>query len=251
MTISLPRSSPFNSEFEPSRNGKHKKPISQVIRERIIAAKASYFANESIADFITDEEREELKLEIEAKLKSLFESLIIDTENDHNTRETAYRVAKMYVDEVFKGRYHPMPKITDFPNAKELDEIYTLGPITIRSACSHHFVPIVGHAWLGILPSDRVIGISKFNRIIDWVMSRPHIQEEAAVIVADIIERLIKPKGLALVIKAQHMCMTWRGVKEPDTKMVNSIVRGAFREDPHIKKEFFDLIRAHGFHESC
>lgn len=251
MTISLPRSSPFNSEFEPSRNGKHKKPISQVIRERIIAAKASYFANDSIADFITDEEREELKLEIEAKLKSLFESLIIDTEDDHNTRETAYRVAKMYVDEVFKGRYHPMPKITDFPNAKELDEIYTLGPITIRSACSHHFVPIVGHAWLGILPSDRVIGISKFNRIIDWVMSRPHIQEEASVMVADIIERLIKPKGLALVIKAQHMCMTWRGVKEPDTKMVNSIVRGAFREDPHIKKEFFDLIRAHGFHESC
>jgi len=251
MTISLPRSSSANSNFEPSRNGKPKKPISQTIRERINSAGASYFANDAIAEFISDAEREELKLEIEAKLKSLFDSMIIDTENDHNTRETAHRVAKMYVDEVFKGRYHPMPKVTDFPNAKELDEIYTLGPITIRSACSHHFVPIVGHAWVGILPSDRVIGISKFNRIIDWVMSRPHIQEEAAVMVADIIERLIKPKGLAIVIKAQHMCMTWRGVKEPETKMVNSIVRGAFRQDPHMKKEFFDLIRAQGFHESC
>jgi len=255
MTISLPRSNSNNTNSAPnlelSCNGKPKKPISQIIRERIESAGAPYFANDSIAEFISDAEREELKLEIEAKLKSLFESMLIDTENDHNTKETAHRVAKMYVDEVFKGRYHPMPKITDFPNAKELDEIYTLGPITIRSACSHHFVPIVGHAWVGILPSDRVIGISKFNRIIDWVMSRPHIQEEAAVMVADIIERLIKPKGLAIVIKAQHMCMSWRGVKEPDTKMVNSIVRGAFRQDPHMKKEFFDLIRAHGFHESC
>jgi len=97
------------------------------------------------------------------------------------------------------------------------------------------------------LPSDRVIGISKFNRLIDWVLSRPHIQEEAAVMVADIIEDLIKPKGLAFVIKAQHMCMSWRGVKEPETRMVNSVVRGAFRVDPSLKKEFFDLIRSQGF----
>lgn len=167
--------------------------------------------------------------------------MIIDTANDHNTKETARRVAKMYVDEVFKGRYHPMPKVTDFPNAKELDEIYTL-PITVRSACSHHFVPIVGQAWIGIVPSDRVIGISKFNRIVDWVMSRPHIQEEAAIMVADTIEDLIKPKGLAFVIKAQHMCMTWRGVKEPETKMVNSIVRGSFRQDPSMKKNSLILF---------
>jgi len=203
-----------------------KKVISQIIRDRVVAAGDPYFANDTIAHHMSDIEREELKKEIEGKMQSVFDSLIIDTANDHNTKETARRVAKMYVDEVFKGRYHPMPKVTDFPNAKELDEIYTLGPITVRSACSHHFVPIVGQA---------------------WVMSRPHIQEEAAIMVADTIEDLIKPKGLAFVIKAQHMCMTWRGVKESDTKMVNSIVRGSFRNDPHMKKEFFDLIRAHGF----
>lgn len=254
MTISFPRSAAVNPDNEPKdsrskdQNGL-RKPISQIIRARIEAAGDPYLANDCIAHHISDREREELKSEIQTKLQSLFDSMLIDTENDHNTAETAHRVAKMYVDEVFKGRYHPMPKVTDFPNAKELDEVYTLGPITVRSACSHHFVPIVGHAWVGILPSDRVIGISKFNRIIDWVLSRPHIQEEAAVMVADIIEDLIKPKGLAFVIKAQHMCMSWRGVKEPDTKMVNSIVRGAFRTDPHLKKEFFDLIRAHGFHE--
>ncbi|HAN45615.1 MAG TPA: GTP cyclohydrolase [Cyanobacteria bacterium UBA8156] len=252
MTISYPR--PAGAENREAReewlvtqNGK--KPISQVIRERLITTGTPFYANDSIAEFISDAEREELKREIEAKLQSLFESMIIDTTNDHNTQETPHRVAKMYVDEVFKGRYHPMPKITDFPNAKELDEIYTLGPISVRSACSHHLVPIVGQAWVGILPSDRVIGISKFNRIVDWVLSRPHIQEEAAVMVADIIENLIQPKGLAFVIKAQHMCMTWRGVKEPETKMVNSIVRGLFRADPHMKKEFFDMIRGQGFND--
>ncbi len=252
MTISISR--PINNTSENDLNNVKvletlptRRAISQIIRDRVIAAGDPFFANDTIAHHISDMEREELKKEIEGKLQGVFDSLVIDTANDHNTHETARRVAKMYVDEVFKGRYHPMPKVTDFPNAKELDEIYTLGPITVRSACSHHFVPIVGQAWIGILPSDRVIGISKFNRIVDWVMSRPHIQEEAAIMVADTIEDLIKPKGLAFVIKAQHMCMTWRGVKEPETKMVNSIVRGAFRHDPHMKKEFFDLIRAHGF----
>ena len=252
MTISISRTAISHPETD-SKSVKvleslpTRKAISQIIRDRVIAAGDPFFANDTIAHHISDIEREELKKEIEGKMQSVFDSLIIDTANDHNTKETAKRVAKMYVDEVFKGRYHPMPKVTDFPNAKELDEIYTLGPITVRSACSHHFVPIVGQAWIGIVPSDRVIGISKFNRIVDWVMSRPHIQEEAAIMVADTIEDLIKPKGLAFVIKAQHMCMTWRGVKEPETKMVNSIVRGVFRQDSSMKKEFFDLIRAHGF----
>lgn len=248
MTISPHRPSTANSDRDP-KDYSYKRPISQIIRERLDRENIPYLANDSIAEYINESEREQLKQEIETKLQSLFDSMVIDTSNDHNTRETAHRVARMYVDEVFKGRYHPMPRITDFPNAKELDEIYTLGPITVRSACSHHFVPIVGHAWVGIIPSDRVIGISKFNRIVDWVLSRPHIQEEAAVMVADIIEDLIQPKGLAFVIKAQHMCMSWRGVKEPETKMINSIVRGAFRSDPHAKKEFFDLIRAHGFND--
>jgi GTP cyclohydrolase IA len=253
MTTSPTRSPANKNTDKDSKNDKNvlpitaKKAISQTIRDRLELAGVPYLANDSIADHLNEAEREELKLEIEGKLQSLFDSMLIDTKNDHNTRESARRVAKMYVDEVFKGRYHEMPKVTDFPNAKELDEIYTLGPITVRSTCSHHFVPIVGEAWVGILPSDRVIGISKFNRIIDWVLSRPHIQEEAAIMVADVIEDLIKPKGLAFVIKAQHMCMSWRGVKEPETRMVNSVVRGAFRENAHLKKEFFDLIRSQGF----
>jgi GTP cyclohydrolase I len=149
----------------------------------------------------------------------------------------------MYLKEVFAGRYDAQPKITDFPNAKSLDQVYTLGPITVRSACSHHMVPITGRCWIGILPSDRVIGISKFVRLANWVLARPQIQEEATVQLADIIEELIKPKGLAVVIEATHQCMTWRGVKESETKMNTSVMRGAFRDEAETRAEFFRLIK--------
>ena len=169
--------------------------------------------------------------------------MIIDIDNDHNTLETAERVARMYINEVFKGRYHKQPKVTSFPNVKNLDEIYTVGPMTIRSACSHHFVPIFGNCWIGIKPGKRVIGLSKFARVADWVFSRPHIQEEAVMILADEIERLCEPKGLGIIVKADHYCMKLRGVKESHCSMVNSVVRGDFRHDPSLKQEFFELVR--------
>jgi GTP cyclohydrolase I len=149
----------------------------------------------------------------------------------------------MYIKEVFAGRYQPMPKITEFPNAKHLDEIYTLGPITIRSACSHHLVHITGRAWIGVLPSDNVIGISKFVRLTNWIMARPQIQEESTVQLADIIEEMIKPKGLAVVVEATHQCMTWRGVRESETKMTTSVMRGVFLNKPECRAEFFRLIK--------
>jgi GTP cyclohydrolase I len=221
--------------------------ISETIRNRIIESGKTFFANENISEFINDNELDELQDELATKMQEVLRTLIIDTDNDHNTKETAQRVAKMYLKEVFKGRYVPRPKITDFPNAKDLDEIYTLGPISLRSACSHHFVEIEGNVWIGIIPSDRVIGISKFARLLDWIATRPHIQEEMSIMLADELERLIKPKGIAIVIKAKHHCMTWRGVKEKDVSMVSSVVRGEFRDSPHLKKEFFDIIQGQGY----
>lgn len=225
----------------------HSMEISKVIAERLTTAGKSYVANENISEFIKEGELELLQEEVASKLQTVLESLVIDTKNDHNTNETAKRVAKMYLREVFKGRYDPRPKVTDFPNAKELDEMYVLGPITIRSACSHHMVEIEGEAWIGVMPSERVIGISKFARLLDWICSRPHIQEEMAVMLADELEQLIKPKGLAILIKAKHHCMSWRGVKEAESTMVNSVVRGVIKEQPHLKKEFFDIIRGQGY----
>jgi len=217
--------------------------ISERIRQRLQAADAPFLANDNIADFLREGELEQLETEVADRVRELLRSLVIDLENDHNTEETAERVARMYLQEVFRGRYQPQPKIASFPNVKQLDEIYTVGPISVRSACSHHLVPILGSCWIGIKPGQRVIGLSKFSRVADWVFSRPHIQEEAVLILADEIERLCEPQGLAILVKAQHYCMKWRGVKEPQTSMVNSVVRGDFRHDPSLKAEFFELVK--------
>jgi GTP cyclohydrolase I len=217
--------------------------ISERIRARLRSAGVTFLANDNIADHILEGELDGLEQEVADRVRDLLRSLVIDIENDHNTEETAERVARMYLHEVFKGRYHHQPKIASFPNVKQLDEIYTVGPITVRSACSHHLVPIMGNCWIGIKPGTRVIGLSKFTRVADWVFSRPHIQEEAVMILADEIERLCEPQGLGIIVKAQHYCMKWRGVREPQTSMVNSVVRGDFRHDPSLKQEFFELVR--------
>ena len=216
---------------------------SEVIRSRLLDKNVSFFANDNIADHIEPGEIEKLEVEVADRFRDLLKSLIIDIDNDHNTQETAERVARMYINEVFKGRFHKQPKVTSFPNVKKLDEIYTVGPMTIRSACSHHFVPIIGNCWIGIKPGNRVIGLSKFSRVADWVFSRPHIQEEAVMILADEIERLCEPQGLGIIVKADHYCMKLRGVKESHCSMVNSVVRGDFRHDPSLKQEFFELVR--------
>ena len=216
---------------------------SEVIRSRLLEKNVSFFANDNIANHIEPGEIEKLEAEVADRFRDLLKSLIIDIDNDHNTQETAERVARMYINEIFKGRFHKQPKVTSFPNVKKLDEIYTVGPMTIRSACSHHFVPIIGNCWIGIKPGNRVIGLSKFARVADWVFSRPHIQEEAVMILADEIERLCEPQGLGIIVKADHYCMKLRGVKESHCSMVNSVVRGDFRHDPSLKQEFFELVR--------
>lgn len=220
----------------------HDQLVSAKIRSRLREAGVPFLANDSIAEHLRPGELDALEAEVRARVDDLLRSLVIDTDNDHNTRDTARRVAKMFCREVFGGRFLPPPPITDFPNAKELDEIYTVGPITVRSACAHHLCPILGRAWCGVIPGARVIGLSKFNRLCDWVLSRPQIQEEAVVMVADEIERLIQPRGLAVVLKMTHTCMTWRGVRENgDTAMTTSVMRGLFRDRPEARAEFLAL----------
>lgn len=216
--------------------------VSDLIAQRLRDAGASFLANDNIADHLQPGDLDALRVEVMGRVEALLQSLVIDTANDHNTAGTAERVARMFIDEVFAGRYHHAPRLTDFPNAKQLDQIYSVGPITVRSACSHHLVPILGRCWIGIKPSDKVIGLSKFVRLAEWVFSRPHIQEEAVMILADEIERLVQPLGIIVIVDAQHYCMKWRGVKEPETSMVTSVVRGEFRDDPHMKAEFMQLV---------
>ena len=182
--------------------------------------------------------------EVASKMQGVLDSLVIDLEHDHNTADTAKRVAKMYIKEVFNGRYVKAPNITEFPNAEHLNELMIVGPITVRSACSHHFCPVIGKIWIGILPNERtnVIGLSKYARLAEWIMGRPQIQEEAVVQLADLIQQKTQPDGLAIVMEASHYCMSWRGVKDMDSKMINSVMRGAFLKDPNLRREFLSLI---------
>lgn len=174
----------------------------------------------------------------------MLNALVIDTEHDHNTRETAKRVAKMYLSEVFRGRYMPEPDVTEFPNAERLNELMIVGPITVRSACSHHLCPILGKLWIGVMPNEHsnLIGLSKYVRLADWIMSRPQIQEEAVTRLADLLHERLQPDGLAVVMEAEHYCMKWRGVKESDSKMINSVMRGSFLKDPNLRREFLSLL---------
>ena len=219
-------------------------PVSVKIRERLLAARKRFNANDNIADFIEPGELEKLLDEVTVKMEGVLDSLVIDTERDHNTKDTARRVAKMYVGEVFKGRYVKPPAITEFPNAEGLNELMIVGPITVRSACSHHFCPVIGTLWIGVLPNEHtnVIGLSKYARVAEWIMGRPQIQEEAVVQLADLIQNKTKPDGLAIVMEATHYCVAWRGVKDLDSKMINSVMRGVFLKDANLRREFLSLI---------
>ena len=223
-------------------------PVSVKIRERLMAARKRFHANDNIAEFVTPGELEKLLDEVEVKMQGVLDSLVIDTANDHNTDNTARRVAKMYVNEVFRGRYVAAPSITEFPNVGHLNELMIVGPITVRSACSHHFCPVIGKIWIGVMPNEHtnVIGLSKYARLAEWIMGRPQIQEEAVVQLADLIQEKTQPDGLAIVMEASHYCMAWRGVKDMDSKMINSVMRGVFLKDPNLRREFLSLIPRKG-----
>ena len=222
--------------------------VSRRIRARLKANKRRFHANDNISEFIEGGELEALTREVCDKMAGVLESLVIDVENDHNTRETARRVAKMYVNEVFRGRYVPLPKVTEFPNAEHLNELMIMGPVTVRSACSHHLCPIMGRLWIGVMPNkdSNLIGLSKYSRIADWVMSRPQIQEEAIIQLADLLVDMVKPDGVAVVMEADHFCMHWRGVKDLASKMTNSVMRGVFLQNEALRKEFLALVALNG-----
>lgn len=213
---------------------------SQKIRERLQDAGADFRANNNIADYIMEGELDLLQAEVQDAMQTVLESLVIDTENDHNTNETAKRVAKMMLRETFGGRYVPAPRVTSFPNMG-YKSLYTSGPISIRSTCAHHFQNIVGKCWVGIVPEQEVIGLSKFNRIVHHIAERPQIQEEMTTQIAEELSAYAKTPNVAVVVKAEHHCMTHRGVREHESDMTTAIMLGAFQNDPALKQEFYDI----------
>jgi GTP cyclohydrolase I len=220
-------------------------PVADRIRKRIqseVAQDIQYFANHNISRYIDHKSGElgDLVSEVEVKVRDLLDTLLIDRE-DHNSSETAHRVAKMLILETMAGRYYPQPKVTDFPNITNYDQIYLVGSVRVTSLCSHHLQPINGTATLGIYPTDRVIGLSKFERLTDWIMRRPQIQEEATIMLANLLEEIVKPRGLALVVRANHGCCSNRGIMNQDLVMTTSVMRGVFLDSMEMRQEFFSL----------
>ena len=224
------------------------KPISEQIAERLKKDSATFRCNDNIAKYIKEGELDLLQKELEEKIQGMLETLVIDTANDHNTQETARRVAKMMLRETFGGRYAPMPKVTSFPNMG-YKSMYTSGPISVRSTCAHHFQNIVGNAWVGIIPNGEVIGLSKFNRIVHHIAERPQIQEEMTTQIAEALQEYAKTTNIAVVVKAEHHCMTHRGVREHESDMTTAIMLGAFKDDPATRDEFYKIcmsMKGHG-----
>jgi GTP cyclohydrolase IA len=175
------------------------------------------------------------------KIAELLDILRIDHRNDHNTRETPQRVARMYVKELLRGRFSAPPKITEFENAESYDQLIVTGPIAVRTLCAHHLLPVFGHAFVGVLPASdgKIIGLSKYDRIVDHYAARFQIQEELVKQIGNFIFEKTRPRGLAVRVSAVHMCRTHRGVRAAMSgRMVNTALYGEMQQNASLKAEF-------------
>ncbi|RYC33924.1 GTP cyclohydrolase I [Lichenibacterium minor] len=204
-------------------------------------AAAASLGNQSIVGILNDGDRLAMREAAAQKIEELFDILMIDHRNDHNTRETPARVAKMYVEEIMRGRFSSPPKITEFDNVERCEQLIVTGPLEVRSTCAHHLMPIYGHAVIGILPSPdgKIIGLSKYDRIVDYFCARLQIQEELVKQIERFIVDNTAPRGLAVRVSAVHMCKSHRGVRASRaSRMVNTTYYGELATDPQLKAEF-------------
>ncbi len=211
------------------------------MNKHVAPFRAPVLCNEAVPGFMNNAEGEAMKAAVARKIEELFDILCIDHTNDHNTRETPARVAKMFVEETMRGRFTAPPRITDFDNVERYDQMIVTGPIEVRSTCAHHLMPIYGHATIGIMPSadGKIIGLSKYDRIVEYFSSRLQIQEELVKQIERFIVDTTEPRGLAVRISAVHMCKTHRGVlASRSSRMVNASYYGIMAQDAALRAEF-------------
>ena len=218
--------------------------VSQVVRERLQKNNVRFYANDNISEHISEWELQEIQNELTYKFQDVLDTLIIDTENDPNSNETAKRLAKMYIHELMRGRYYPQPNATSFPN--ETDDPYD-GMLVVRSelksVCSHHHQPVTGVAYIGIIAADKLIGLSKYTRIAQWCARRGTLQEELAMDIVREIKAATNSKDVACYIQATHGCCENRGIMAHSSLTQTTVLEGCFKTDPTVKKEFFDNIK--------
>ena len=218
--------------------------VSQVVRERLRKNNVRFFANDNISEHISEFELKEIQNELAYKFQDVLETLIIDTDNDPNSEGTAKRLAKMYINELMQGRYFKAPAATAFPNtAEDKYEGMLVVRSELKSVCSHHHQPVTGVAYIGIIPNGKVIGLSKYTRIAQWCARRGTLQEELCNDIAKEIMTATNAKDVGVYIQATHGCCENRGIMAHSSLTQTTVLKGAFKNDPGTKKEFFDNIK--------
>lgn len=218
--------------------------ISEVIKKRICDAKARYWAGDNISQFIYDEEEKRILIdEVTERFEAVLDSLLIDRHNDPNSQETGRRLAKMYINEIMSGRYNPIPKVTSFPNVgpKAYHGMLVVRS-EIRSVCSHHHQPVSGVCYIGIVPNEEVIGLSKYTRIAQWCARRGTLQEELCMDISAEIMKATNSEDVAVHIMATHGCCENRGIMAKSSLTQTTVLNGKFWND-EPRKEFFENIK--------
>ena len=235
---------PYHPGYEGAVFNDLGRPLSQVIRSKMLASGKRFWAGDNVSDFVTEQDKEVLITEATKAFEQVLDTLLIDRHNDPNSKGTARRLAKMYFNEIMSGRYDPRPDATAFPNdTEDRYEGMLVVRSELRSMCSHHHQPVSGVAYIGIIAAQKLIGLSKYTRIAQWCARRGTLQEELANDIAREIERATGAEDLGVYIQATHGCCENRGIMAHSSLTQTTVLTGTFKTDPGAKKEFFDNIK--------
>ena len=214
------------------------------LRARMKRDGRRFWAGDNISDYMSEAIKEKLIDEATVAFESVLDALLIDRENDPNSKGTARRLAKMYYNEIMAGRYESPPDCTAFPNdSADRYEGMLVVRSELRSMCSHHHQPVAGVAYIGIIAAEKLIGLSKYTRIAQWCARRGTLQEELCIDIANEIMAATASKDIGVYIQAEHGCCTNRGIMAHSSLTQTTVLRGAFKTDDSVKKEFMDNIK--------
>ena len=214
------------------------------IKARLEENNIRYWANDNISDYIKEGEKQELIEEAIPAFENVLQKLLIDTKTDPNSMDTARRMAKMYINEIMSGRYDPMPNPSAFPNY--IEGGYE-GMLVVRSEltslCSHDHQTVKGVAYIGIIAGPKLLGLSKYSRIAQWVARRGTLQEDLNVMIANKIQEITGSEHIGVYVQATHGCCENRGIMAKSSLTQTTVLRGAFKTEPDVRKEFIDNVK--------
>ena len=218
--------------------------LADAIRFKMKRDNKRFWAGDNISEYLHEGDKEKLIAEATQAFEQVLDTLLIDRENDPNSKGTAKRLAKMYFNEIMEGRYVPAPDATAFPNdSADRYEGMLVVRSELRSMCSHHHQPVIGVAYIGIIAAEKLIGLSKYTRIAQWCARRGTLQEELCNDIAKEIQKATEARDLGVYIQMTHGCCENRGIMAKSSLTQTTVLKGAFKDDHGTKKEFFDNIK--------